>query len=141
MFSFIIFPCPLNYTILSKCRVTSAFTMPSFLVFTYSKKANRAPPKKSTKQKEEKRIQKHEVPKYSSALFFKYNTQLGPPFYVLLDTNFINFSIKNKIDIFQGLMDCLYAKCKYSILASFGQFWLLESFPHLYSTLRDLAEI
>lgn len=75
------------------------------------KKANRAPPKKSTKQQDEKRIQKHEVPKYSSALFFKYNTQLGPPFYVLLDTNFINFSIKNKIDIFQGLMDCLYAKC------------------------------
>lgn len=34
--------------------------------------------------------------KASSALFFKYNTQLGPPYQVLVDTNFINFSIKNK---------------------------------------------
>lgn len=84
-----------------------------FLSLLFSKKENRKPAKKPAQPKEEQRIKKHEVPKYSSALFFKYNTQLGPPFYVLLDTNFINFSIKNKIDIFQGLMDCLYAKCKY----------------------------
>ena len=32
-----------------------------------------------------------------TALFFKYNTQLGPPYQVLVDTNFINFSIKNKV--------------------------------------------
>lgn len=30
-------------------------------------------------------------------MFFKYNTALGPPFRVLVDTNFINFSIKNKV--------------------------------------------
>ena len=47
----------------------------------------------------------------SSALFFSYNTQLGPPFHILLDTNFINFSIKSKLDIMQTMMDCLYAKC------------------------------
>ena len=35
--------------------------------------------------------------KASTALFFKYNTQLGPPYQVLVDTNFINFSIKNKV--------------------------------------------
>ena len=35
--------------------------------------------------------------KVSSALFFKHNTQLGPPYQVLVDTNFINFSIKNKV--------------------------------------------
>ncbi|CAK9293493.1 unnamed protein product [Gordionus sp. m RMFG-2023] len=49
------------------------------------------------------------VPK-SSALFFQYNTQLGPPYHILMDTNFINISLKNKLDIFKGLMDCLYAK-------------------------------
>ena len=32
-----------------------------------------------------------------SALYFKYNTQLGPPYQVLVDTNFINFSIRNKV--------------------------------------------
>jgi U3 small nucleolar RNA-associated protein 24 len=51
------------------------------------------------------------VPQVSSALFFAYNTQLGPPFYVIVDTNFINFSIQNKLDVFQSMMDCLYAKC------------------------------
>jgi rRNA-processing protein FCF1 len=44
-------------------------------------------------------------------MFFKYNTQLGPPYRVLVDTNFINFSIKNKIDLVAGMMECLYAQC------------------------------
>ena len=47
----------------------------------------------------------------SSALYFKYNTQLGPPYHVLIDTNFINFSIQNKLEIISSMMDCLYAKC------------------------------
>ncbi|XP_074279779.1 uncharacterized protein LOC141605051 [Silene latifolia] len=51
------------------------------------------------------------VPYVSSALFFKYNTALGPPYRVLVDTNFINFSIQNKLDLEKGMMDCLYAKC------------------------------
>ncbi|KAM3756209.1 hypothetical protein ACB098_02G095000 [Castanea mollissima] len=51
------------------------------------------------------------VPKVSSALFFNYNTSLGPPYRVLVDTNFINFSIQNKLDLEKGMMDCLYAKC------------------------------
>lgn len=50
--------------------------------------------------------------KYPSCLFFQYNTQLGPPYYILVDTNFINFSIKAKLDVVQSMMDCLYAKCK-----------------------------
>lgn len=43
-------------------------------------------------------------------MFLRYNTQLGPPFHVLVDTNFLNFSIKNRIDPMTGFMDCLYAK-------------------------------
>ncbi|KAK7860067.1 rrna-processing protein fcf1, partial [Quercus suber] len=35
------------------------------------------------------------LPTVSSALFFNYNTSLGPPYRVLVDTNFINFSIQN----------------------------------------------
>lgn len=46
-----------------------------------------------------------------TALFFQYNTQLGPPYHVLVDTNFINFSIKNKLEIYKSMMDCLLAKC------------------------------
>ena len=37
--------------------------------------------------------------------------QLGPPYHVILDTNFINFSIQNKLDPIKASMDCLFAKC------------------------------
>ncbi|WLF80903.1 rRNA-processing protein fcf1 [Lodderomyces elongisporus] len=53
----------------------------------------------------------HHVPQVSSALFFKFNDAIKPPYQVLIDTNFINFSIQKKIDIIRGLMDCLMAKC------------------------------
>lgn len=51
------------------------------------------------------------VEKVASHLFFKYNTQLGPPYKILIDTNFINFAIQNKLDLFTSMMDCLLAKC------------------------------
>jgi rRNA-processing protein FCF1 len=44
-------------------------------------------------------------------MYFRHNTQLGPPYYVLIDTNFINFAIQNKLEIISSMMDCLYAKC------------------------------
>lgn len=47
----------------------------------------------------------------ASNLFFSYNTNLGPPYHVLLDTNMINFSLQNKLEIVSAMMDCLYAKC------------------------------
>ena len=47
----------------------------------------------------------------SSAMFFDYNSQLGPPYQVLVDTNFMNFSIRNKLDVVKSMMDCLLAKC------------------------------
>ncbi|KAJ2949892.1 hypothetical protein O0L34_g11212 [Tuta absoluta] len=74
------------------------------------KESQRAEPKKK-KAVDPHEMKIREVPQASSALFFQYNTQLGPPYHVLIDTNFINFSIKNKLDIVQNMMDCLYAKC------------------------------
>ncbi|KAG8784301.1 rRNA-processing protein fcf1 [Serendipita sp. 397] len=50
-------------------------------------------------------------PQASSALFLSHNTALGPPYRVLVDTNFINFSLQNKLELVSGMMDCLYAKC------------------------------
>ncbi len=43
-------------------------------------------------------------------MFLSYNTALGPPYRVILDTNFINFSITNKLDIMSSMIDCLLAK-------------------------------
>lgn len=67
--------------------------------------------KKKRKKPDPQNVKIRELPQASSALFFQYNTQLGPPYHVIIDTNFINFSIKNKLDIIQSMMDCLYAKC------------------------------
>ncbi|KAK3599642.1 hypothetical protein CHS0354_029102 [Potamilus streckersoni] len=67
--------------------------------------------KKKRKKPNPQNLTVREVPQASSALFFRYNTQLGPPYHIIVDTNFINFSIKNKLDIVQSMMDCLYAKC------------------------------
>jgi len=60
--------------------------------------------------KAKKEAERH-VPQVPTALFFQYNQALGPPYNVLIDTNFINFSIKNKLDIYRSMMDCLLAKC------------------------------
>jgi U3 small nucleolar RNA-associated protein 24 len=61
-------------------------------------------------EKKEKEKPRH-VEKAVSALFFQYNTQLGPPYHILIDTNFINFSIRKKLDMIRSMMDCLLAKC------------------------------
>ncbi|XP_006618110.1 rRNA-processing protein FCF1 homolog [Apis laboriosa] len=74
------------------------------------KPEHRIPPKK-TKKEDPTQFKITEAPQQSSALFFQYNTQLGPPYHILVDTNFINFSIKNKLDIIENMMECLYAKC------------------------------
>jgi hypothetical protein len=41
-------------------------------------------------------------PHVPSALYFRYNTALGPPYHLLLDTNFVNFAIKNKLEVGAG---------------------------------------
>jgi len=55
-------------------------------------------------------IKLNNVEKEPTHMFFKYNTALVPPYRILLDTNFINFSIQNKLDIFKASMDCLLGK-------------------------------
>ena len=60
-----------------------------------------------TKQKVAAKKQKEQTLKHveqaNSALFFQYNTQLGPPYQVLVDTNFINFSIRYVVRASEGL--------------------------------------
>ena len=65
----------------------------------------------SENQKKPKEPEVRHVEATPSSLFFRWNERLGPPYHVLVDTNFINHSIKNKIDLVQGMMDCLYAEC------------------------------
>ena len=72
----------------------------------------KAPSKPEVAKKPDDEVNKvRESTKVSSALFFQANNNLRPPYQVLIDTNFINFSIQNKLDIFKSMMDCLLAKC------------------------------
>mmetsp|Transcript_22425 Transcript_22425/g.40458 ORF Transcript_22425/g.40458 Transcript_22425/m.40458 type:complete len:197 (-) Transcript_22425:943-1533(-) len=70
--------------------------------------ADAAKAKQVAKKKAE---EPRQVEQAVSALFFQYNTQLGPPYHILVDTNFLNFSIRNKLDVVRSMMDCLLAKC------------------------------
>ncbi|CAD7929580.1 unnamed protein product [Amoebophrya sp. A25] len=68
------------------------------------------------KQKVELRLEKakpviKEAEQQHSSLFFSFNENLVPPYRVLVDTNFVNSALQNKVDIFKGMMDLLLAKC------------------------------
>lgn len=65
---------------------------------------------KKNETKEDPELTKS-LPQVSSALFFQYNEAIKPPYQILIDTNFINFSIQKKVDLVRGMMDTLYAKC------------------------------
>ncbi|KAK9457580.1 Fcf1-domain-containing protein [Dipodascopsis uninucleata] len=75
-----------------------------------SKEAKQSSKEKPQVQKKDEELVK-EIPQMSSALFFQFNQSLAPPYQILIDTNFINFSIQRKVDLFRGLLDSLYAKC------------------------------
>lgn len=55
-------------------------------------------------------VKLQKLEKQKVCMFFEHNKALGPPYRVLLDTNFINFSIQHKLDIFSSMMDVLVAK-------------------------------
>lgn len=71
------------------------------------------------KQKEEKKkedrknilkLEQKELPQEPTNMFLSFNTSLGPPYRIIMDTNFINLSIANKLDIFKNSMDLLLGK-------------------------------
>lgn len=53
----------------------------------------------------------HQVTQAPTNMFFAANTSLGPPYHVLVDTNFVSHTIRAKLDLLPAMMDLLYAKC------------------------------
>lgn len=49
-----------------------------------------------------------------TSLFLSHNEALVPPYRIIVDTNFINLSLENRMDMVKSMMDALYAKCKSS---------------------------
>ncbi|CBX98497.1 similar to rRNA-processing protein FCF1 homolog [Plenodomus lingam JN3] len=61
-------------------------------------------------KKKQEESAKREIPQAPSSLFFQANTALGPPYSVLIDTNFLSHTVHAKLDLQKALMDLLYAK-------------------------------
>ncbi|CAO3615526.1 Fcf1-domain-containing protein [Mucor lusitanicus] len=95
---------------MGKARTTRKFAQVKRMISTNDTrlKDNREKQKKKEEKKEEKAVR--HVPQVASSMFFQYNAALGPPYHILVDTNFINFSIQNKLELVKSMMDCLYAK-------------------------------
>ncbi|PSR74287.1 rRNA-processing protein FCF1 [Coniella lustricola] len=53
-----------------------------------------------------------ELPQAPSSMFFQHNTALVPPYQVIVDTNFLSHTVSRKIELLEGMMDALYAKCE-----------------------------
>ncbi|KAM0791300.1 rRNA-processing protein fcf1 [Microbotryomycetes sp. NB124-2] len=66
--------------------------------------------KQQQKEKQEKDKETRQVDAMPSSMFFSHNEALVPPYRVLVDTNFINLSLENRIDLVKAMMDALYAK-------------------------------
>ncbi|PVV02101.1 hypothetical protein BB560_003457 [Smittium megazygosporum] len=90
-------------------RIYTLFLPPPILIIVHIFRKAKSK-KNEQKEKEAKDVVRH-IQQEASSLFFKHNTGLGPPYHILLDTNFINFSIQNKLEIMKSMMDCLLAKC------------------------------
>ncbi|GAA5858127.1 hypothetical protein JCM5296_004059 [Sporobolomyces johnsonii] len=66
--------------------------------------------KAAKKQEELKKKETNHVDAMPTSLFFSHNEALVPPYRVIVDTNFINLSLENRIDLVKAMMDVLYAK-------------------------------
>ncbi|GAA5975436.1 hypothetical protein JCM11641_004263 [Rhodosporidiobolus odoratus] len=71
-------------------------------------KSNQEKAQKKIQEKKEKEVNR--IDAMPTSLFFSHNEALVPPYRVIIDTNFINLSLENRMDIVKGMMDVLYAK-------------------------------
>ncbi|GMI25576.1 hypothetical protein TeGR_g1436 [Tetraparma gracilis] len=97
---------------MGKAKQTRKFAVAKKIISPSDTRVKSASLAAAAKQEKRKRAAApRSVEQTSSAMFFAYNESLGPPYNVLVDTNFINFSIRNKLDMVRSMMDCLLAKC------------------------------
>ncbi|KAI9164603.1 rRNA-processing protein fcf1 [Blastocladiella emersonii ATCC 22665] len=95
---------------MTKAKKTRKFAAVKRMIAPNDARLKQVQEKAIKKQEAAKKKEVHHVDQVASSLFFKYNEALGPPFHVIIDTNFINFSIQNKLEVMKAMMDCLMAK-------------------------------
>ncbi|CDI78309.1 rRNA-processing protein FCF1, putative [Eimeria acervulina] len=113
---------------MGKARKTRKFAAVKRTINPKDQRLQNKEVKKLKKRKERETALKEHV-QHNPDQFFSYNTNLVPPYQVLVDTNFINGAIQTKQDVLQGLITCLVAK-----LAE------LEKLGHRYRLALHLAK-
>ena len=117
------------WIIMGKARKTRKFAQMKRIISLSDnrRQANRANFQAPKSSEETEETTKH-IERQPTHLFFQSNPALGPPYHLLLDTNFLNFSIQNKLDVFKASMDCLLGKvipcvseCVIAELEKFGK--------------------
>ncbi|KAL8436395.1 hypothetical protein ACSSS7_001795 [Eimeria intestinalis] len=93
--------------------------------------------KKQARRKEREATLREHV-QHNPSQFFSYNTNLVPPYQVIVDTNFINGAIQTKQDVLQGLITCLVAKCDVCVTDCVVA--ELEKLGHRYRLALHLAK-
>ncbi|KAJ4460260.1 putative rRNA-processing protein FCF1 [Paratrimastix pyriformis] len=96
---------------MGKTKKTKRFAAVKRMINPHDQRIKKATPAKPKNGKDSDEIEVRHVAQAHSGLFLSHNESLGPPYHIIVDTNFINHAIQRKIDIVQGMMDCLLAKC------------------------------
>ncbi|KAI8086689.1 Fcf1-domain-containing protein [Halteromyces radiatus] len=95
---------------MGKARTTRKFAQVKRMISTKDARLKENKEKLKKKEEDKEKAIVRNIPQVASSMFFQYNSALGPPYHILVDTNFINFSIQNKLELVKSMMDCLYAK-------------------------------
>ena len=75
------------------------------------------PPTSIPKEKP-KNEDKRQATQAPTNLFFAANTSLGPPYHVLVDTNFVSHTIRAKLDLLPAMMDLCVPLCLFLLAES-----------------------
>uniref|UniRef100_A0A6A7GDS8 rRNA-processing protein FCF1 homolog n=1 Tax=Hirondellea gigas TaxID=1518452 RepID=A0A6A7GDS8_9CRUS len=94
---------------MGKARKTRKFAQVKRRINPNDSRLSEGKAKKQKPNDEEEKVR--HIEQYPTHMFFTYNSALGPPYRILIDTNFINFSIRNKLEIMDSMVTCLLAKC------------------------------
>ncbi|PWY94200.1 Fcf1-domain-containing protein [Aspergillus sclerotioniger CBS 115572] len=89
-------------------KKTRKFAQMKRTIKAHDERLKKAATKKETPKEDQLTRQITQAP---SNMFFAANTALGPPYHVLVDTNFVSHAIRAKQDMLTSMMDLLYAKC------------------------------
>ncbi len=92
-------PAPLHVPAMVKGKKRKMITKKMLQLTDKRLKRNQEKDAEEAAEREANDAEVTHVKQAPSNLFFSYNTNLGPPFHVLMDTNFINFSIQNKLEV------------------------------------------